>query len=116
MAALQHNFGKAGVCESVKEKKVTTGSLENIQDRIWLSQEKVCTIALRKQLQMYRPDNAVGSKMQIINAEAEADIKLLNEFFSTVGEENEPGILKEYNKEMLGKISGYNFETLISMN
>jgi hypothetical protein len=65
---------------------------------------------------MYRSDNAVESEMQIINAEAEADIKLLNEFFSTIVEENEPGILKEYNKEMLDKISGYNFEALISMN
>ena len=54
--------------------------------------------------------------MQIINAEAEADIKLLNELFATIVEENEPGILKEYNKEMLDKISGYNFEALISMN
>jgi len=116
--ALLHDFGKAGVRESVivKEKKLTAGGLENIQYRIWLSQEKLCTIALRKQLQIYRSDNAVESEMQIINAEAEADIKLLNEFFATIVEENEPGILKEYNKEMLDKISGYNFEALISMN
>ena len=40
-AALLHDFGKAGVRESVlvKEKKLTAGSLENIQYRIWLAQE-----------------------------------------------------------------------------
>ena len=113
-AALLHDFGKAGVRESVlvKEKKLTAGSLENIQYRIWLAQEKLRTIALRKQLEMYRSGNAVESEMHIINAEAEADIKLLNEFFATIVEANEPSILKEDNKEMLDKISGYNFEAL----
>ena len=61
---------------------------------------------------MYRSGNAVESEMHIINAEAEADIKLLNEFFATIVEANEPSILKEDNKEMLDKISGYNFEAL----
>ena len=61
---------------------------------------------------MYRSGNAVESEMQIINAEAEADIKLLNEFFATIVEANEPSILKEDSKEMLDKISGYNFEAL----
>ena len=113
-AALLHDFGKVGVRESVlvKEKKLTAGSLENIQYRIWLAQEKLRTIALRKQLEMYRSGNAVESEMHIINAEAEADIKLLNEFFATIVEANEPSILKEDNKEMLDKISGYNFEAL----
>jgi len=113
-AALLHDFGKVGVRESVlvKEKKLTAGSLENIQYRIWLAQEKLRTIALRKQLQMYRSGNAVESEMQLVNAEAEADIKLLNEFFATITEANEPSILKEDNKEMLDKISGYNFEAL----
>ena len=116
--ALLHDFDKVGVRESVlvKEKKLTAGSLEHIQYRIWLSQEKLRTIALRKQLQMYRSDNAVESEIQIINAEAEADIKLLNEFFAIIVEANEPRILKENNKQMLDKISGYNFEALISMN
>jgi response regulator RpfG family c-di-GMP phosphodiesterase len=89
-ADLLYDFGKVGVRESVlvKEKKLTAGSLENIQYRIWLAQEKLRTIALRKQLEMYRSGNAVESEMHIINAEAEADIKLLNEFFSTIIEAN----------------------------
>ena len=46
-AALLHDFGKVGVRESVlvKEKKLTAGSLENIQYRIWLAQEKLRTAA-----------------------------------------------------------------------
>lgn len=47
-AALLHDFGKVGVRESVlvKEKKLTAGSLENIQYRIWLAQEKLRTLPL----------------------------------------------------------------------
>ena len=113
-AALLHDFGKVGVSELVliKEKKLTPGSLENIQYRIWLAQEQLCTIALRKQLEMYRVGNVVESELSLINAEAEADIKLLNEFFTTIIEANEPSVLGEDNKEMLDKISGYNFEAL----
>ena len=113
-AALLHDFGKVGVSELVliKEKKLTPGSLEKIQYRIWLAQEQLRTIALRKQLEMYRVGNVVESELSLINAEAEADIKLLNEFFTTIIEANEPSVLGEDNKEMLDKISGYNFEAL----
>lgn len=47
-AALLHDFGKVGVRESVlvKAKKLTAGSLENIQYRIWLAQEKLRTLPL----------------------------------------------------------------------
>ncbi|MEX0962976.1 MAG: HD domain-containing phosphohydrolase [Pseudohongiellaceae bacterium] len=113
-AALLHDFGKVGVRESVlvKEKKLTAGSLENIQYRIWLAQEKLRTLALGKQLAMYRSGNAVESELQIVNAQLEIDIKLLNEFYHTIIEANEPSILNEDNKEMLEKISTYNFDTL----
>ncbi len=62
-AAFLHDFGKVGVSELVliKEKKLTPGSLENIQYRIWLAQEKLRTIALRTQLEMYRVCNVVES-------------------------------------------------------
>ncbi len=113
-AALLHDFGKVGVRESVlvKEKKLTAGSLENIQYRIWLAQEKLRTLALGRQLEMYRTGKAIESELHLINAQLEADIVLLNEFYMTIVEANEPSVLKEDNKEMLDKISNYNFETL----
>ena len=61
---------------------------------------------------MYRVGNVVESELSLINAEAEADIKLLNEFFTAIIEANEPSVLREDNKEMLNKISSYNFEAL----
>ncbi|GJM12475.1 MAG: HD family phosphohydrolase [Pseudohongiella sp.] len=113
-AALLHDFGKVGVRESVlvKEKKLTAGSLENIQHRIWLAQEKLRTISLRKQLELYRAGNPSESELQLITVQSESDINLLNEFYKTIIDANEPSILKEDNKEMLDKISGYNFEAL----
>jgi len=113
-AALLHDFGKVGVRESVlvKEKKLTAGSLENIQYRIWLAQEKLRTLALGKQLEMYKNGNALESEVQLISAQLEADIRMLNEFYETITEVNEPSILKEDNKEMLDKINSYNFDTL----
>ncbi len=113
-AALLHDFGKVGVRESVlvKEKKLTSGSLENIQYRIWLAQEKLRTLALGKQLEMYRNGSAIESELHLINAQLEADIRMLNEFYATIVEVNEPSVLKEDNKGMLDKINNYNFDTL----
>lgn len=113
-AALLHDFGKVGVRESVlvKEKKLTAGSLENIQYRIWLAQEKLRTLALGKQLEIYKSGDVQESEVQRISAQLEADIRMLNEFYQTIIEVNEPSILKEDNKEMLDKINSYNFDTL----
>jgi hypothetical protein len=61
---------------------------------------------------MYRTGKAIESELQLINAQLEADIVLLNEFYTTIVATNEPSVLKEDNKEMLYKISNYNFETL----
>jgi hypothetical protein len=76
------------------------------------SSRKITHPALGRQLEMYRTGKAIESELQLINAQLEADIVLLNEFYTTIVATNEPSVLKEDNKEMLYKISNYNFETL----
>lgn len=108
-AALLHDFGKVGVRESVlvKEKKLTAGSLDNIYYRILLAQERLKTQALGKQLGLYRSGSASDSELGAIERQLDIDIEMLNEFYESIKEVNEPSILKQENKDMLDKINAY---------
>lgn len=108
-AALLHDFGKVGVRESVlvKEKKLTAGSLENIQYRILLAKERLKTQSLTKQLNMYRNGGLDNSVLQSIEHQYTIDMDLMDEFYRAIVEVNEPSILNEENKEILDKINGY---------
>ncbi|NQV71009.1 MAG: GAF domain-containing protein [Pseudohongiella sp.] len=110
-AALLHDFGKVGVRESVlvKEKKLTEGSLNNIQYRILLAQERLKSEALSKQLTMYRNGNVNESEMELINAQLALDSQMLNVFYADIVQANEPSILNRDNREMLKKINAYGF-------
>lgn len=112
-AALLHDFGKVGVRESVlvKEKKLRAGSLENIQYRIMLAKERLKTQALTKQLAMFRNGGFDESRFTEIDQELFNDTELLDEFYRSILEVNEPSILKEENKDMLDKIKSYRFGT-----
>lgn len=108
-AALLHDFGKVGVRESVlvKEKKLTAGSLDNIYYRILLAQERLKTLALSKQLGLYRSGNVNDQELAAIERQLDADTKMLHEFFESIKVVNEPSILKQENKDMLDKINAY---------
>jgi len=108
-AALLHDFGKVGVRESVlvKEKKLTAGSLEKIYYRILLAQERLKTLALSRQLGLYRNGNVNEQEIAAIERQLHTDTKLLNEFYESIKEVNEPSILKQENKDMLDKINAY---------
>ncbi len=112
-AALLHDFGKVGVRESVlvKEKKLTAGSLEHIQYRILLAKEKLKTQALSKQLAMFRNGGFNEERFQAIELQLHSDTSLLDEFYESIVDANEPSILKENNKEMLDKINSYCLNT-----
>jgi len=122
-AALLHDFGKVGVRESVlvKEKKLTAGSLENINYRIQLAQEKLRTKALNRQLLLHQNGRVNDAEIQEINAELKNDLQLLNEFYQSIVELNEPSVLKQDNRDMLERISAYRLSqdddlTIISQN
>jgi hypothetical protein len=70
-AALLHDFGKVGVRESVlvKEKKLTAGSLELIQFRIRLAQERLKNQALTQKLAMYQNGGPDNSKLSGIDSQ-----------------------------------------------
>ncbi len=108
-AALLHDFGKVGVRESVlvKEKKLTAGSLEKIQYRILLAKERLKTQALTRQIGMYRDGSFQESLFTDIDRQLVNDTRLLDEFYSSIVEVNEPSILSQDNKEMLDKINAY---------
>jgi len=108
-AALLHDFGKVGVRESVlvKEKKLKDGSLENIQYRILLAQERLRTQALRKQLAMYRDGGFDEQRFFEVDQLLDKDLKMLDQFYKAIIEANEPSILKEDNRDMLDRINGY---------
>ena len=108
-AALLHDFGKVGVRESVlvKEKKLKEGSLENIQYRILLAQERLRTQALRQQLGMYREGNFDEKRFTEIDQLMNKDLEMLEQFYQAIIEANEPSILKEDNRAMLDRITGY---------
>ena len=110
-AALLHDFGKVGVRESVlvKEKKLTAGSLDIIQYRILLAKERLKTQTLSKQLAMYRNGGFDESRFNELQMQLSVDTNLLDEFYQSIVEVNEPSILNEDNKEMLDKISEYRF-------
>jgi len=52
---------------------------------------------------MYRTGKAIESELQLINAQLEADIVLLNEFYTTIVATNEPSVLKEDNIVLLNE-------------
>ncbi|MEQ8954854.1 MAG: HD domain-containing phosphohydrolase [Gammaproteobacteria bacterium] len=108
-AALLHDFGKVGVRESVlvKEKKLTAGSLENIQYRIKYAQEKLRSRSLQRQLTLYKAGEVHEEQLTEIDQELIEDIRLLNEFYDAIVEVNEPTILKQENRDMLERIKIY---------
>lgn len=112
-AALLHDFGKVGVRESVlvKEKKLKEGSLENIQYRILLAQERLRSQALGKQLAMYRNDAFDQSRFTEIDQQLHNDIEMLKQFYNAIVEANEPSVLRQDNREMLDRINGYKLES-----
>lgn len=112
-AALLHDFGKVGVRESVlvKEKKLKEGSLENIQYRILLAQERLRSQALGKQLAMYRNDAFDQSRFTEIDRQLHNDIEMLKQFYNAIVEANEPSVLRQDNREMLDRINGYKLES-----
>ncbi|MEQ8408037.1 MAG: HD domain-containing phosphohydrolase [Gammaproteobacteria bacterium] len=110
-AALLHDFGKVGVRESVlvKEKKLRDGSLQNIQYRILLAQERLRTQALRRQLGMYQNGAVDEQLVKQIDTALAQDIERLNEFFSAIVTANEPTMLNEDNRIILDRIYEYRF-------
>lgn len=112
-AALLHDFGKVGVRESVlvKEKKLTAGSLEKIQYRILLAKERLKTQALTKQLAMFRNGGFDETRFTDIDRQLDIDSRLMDEFYESIIEVNEPSILNQDNKEMLEKINAYRLDS-----
>jgi response regulator RpfG family c-di-GMP phosphodiesterase len=112
-AALLHDFGKVGVRESVlvKEKKLTAGSLENIQYRILLAKERLKTQSLSKQIAMLRSGGLDESRFTELDRQLAVDTNLLDEFYRSIVEANEPSMLKEDNREMLERINAYRMES-----
>ena len=112
-AALLHDFGKVGVRESVlvKEKKLTAGSLENIQYRILLAKERLKTQSLSKQIAMFRNGGVDESRFAELDKQLAVDTDMLDEFYRTIVEANEPSMLEEDNREMLDLINPYRIES-----
>lgn len=108
-AALLHDFGKVGVRESVlvKEKKLTAGSLENIQYRILLAKERLKSSTLSKQLGLYRNGNYSDDAFAAYDEALLNEVALLDDFFQAIKEVNEPSILNQDNRTMLDQINGY---------
>lgn len=113
-AALLHDFGKVGVRESVlvKEKKLAPGSLEHIQYRILLAKERLKTQSLSKQLAMYRNGGVDEALFTDIDRQLLNDVELLDQFYASILEVNEPTILRQENRDMLDKINNYRFDNL----
>ena len=112
-AALLHDFGKVGVRESVlvKEKKLTAGSLESIQYRILLAKERLKTQSLSKQIEMLRNGGVDESRFAELDKQLAVDTDMLDEFYRTIVEANEPSMLEEDNREMLDRINAYRMES-----
>jgi hypothetical protein len=112
-AALLHDFGKVGVRESVlvKEKKLTAGSLESIQYRILLAKERLKTQSLSKQIAMFRNGGVDESWFAELDKQLAVDTDMLDEFYRTIVEANEPSMLEEDNREMLDRINAYRMES-----
>lgn len=108
-AALLHDFGKVGVREAVlvKSKKLKPGSLEKIQYRIQLAQERLRSHALREQIHLYRHGHASDSEINRINRELDDEIERLNRFYQAIIEVNEPSVLAQENRELLEEINKY---------
>ena len=112
-AALLHDCGKVGVRESVlvKDKKLTAGSLENIQYRILLAKERLKTQSLSKQIAMFRTGGLNESRFAELDRQLAVDTDLLDEFYRTIVEANETSMLEEDNREMLDRINAYRMES-----
>ena len=108
-AALLHDFGKVGVREAVlvKSKKLKPGSLEKIQYRIQLAQERRRNQALTRQIQMYRQGTANEFEIQKIDRQLDEEIEKLNHFYQAIIEVNEPSVLAQENRELLEEINKY---------
>lgn len=108
-AALLHDFGKVGVRESVlvKEKKLTAGSLENIQYRILLAKERLKSSTLSQQLNLYRMGKFSEKEFADYDKKLLNEVALLDDFFEAIKEVNEPSILNQDNRTMLEQINGY---------
>ena len=113
-AALLHDFGKVGVRESVlvKEKKLTASGLINIQHRVLLAQERLKSQALGEQLALYRSGKIDEAEIEIINQQLVADTRLLNEFYASIIEVNEPSFIIKDNQDLLEKIGAYDLSSL----
>lgn len=112
-AALLHDFGKVGVRESVlvKEKKLTAGSLELIQFRIKLAQERLKNQALTQKLAMYQNGKPDSARMSDIDSQLDHDIRMLHEFYTSISIVNEPTVLKQDNRDMLDKINEFRLDS-----
>lgn len=111
-AALLHDFGKVGVRESVlvKEKKLTAGSLENINYRILLAKERLRTRSLTQQLEMYKNGDFSEIESHALDTQLLKDMSMMDEFYKAIVEVNEPSILQQDNRDMLDKISKYRLD------
>ncbi|NKB31643.1 MAG: GAF domain-containing protein [Pseudomonadales bacterium] len=112
-AALLHDFGKVGVRESVlvKEKKLTAGSLELIQFRMRLAQERLKNQALTQKLAMYQNGGPDSARLGNIDNQLDHDIDMLHEFYRAISEVNEPTVLKQDNRDMLDKIKEFRLDS-----
>jgi HD-GYP domain-containing protein (c-di-GMP phosphodiesterase class II) len=112
-AALLHDFGKVGVREEVlvKEKKLIPGSLNTINLRIMLAQERLRTQALSRQLEMYRRGSAAESEISLIHKQLLDELEKLERFYSAIVEVNEPTVLAQENRELLQQINQYQLVT-----
>jgi HD-GYP domain-containing protein (c-di-GMP phosphodiesterase class II) len=112
-AALLHDFGKVGVRESVlvKEKKLSAGSLENIQYRILLAKERLKSSTLSQQLNLYRMGKFSESEFMAFDEQLLTEVALLDDFFAAIKQVNEPSILNQDNRTMLDQINGYRLDT-----
>ena len=108
-AALLHDFGKVGVRESVlvKEKKLGAGTLDSIHYRILLAQERLKSQALSRQLDLYQQGQPSEAEIATLQKQLQQDVLMLNKFYESIVEVNEPSMLKQDNRDMLDRISEY---------
>ena len=92
-----------------RHEKLRDGSLQNIQYRILLAQERLRTQALRRQLGMYQNGAVDEQLVKQIDTALAQDIERLNEFFSAIVTANEPTMLNEDNRIILDRIYEYRF-------